>query len=280
MKVRNHKLVGGDGTPLPFQRTPNRSGKLDGGAPRFVVIHYTAGASAQSSVSWLCNPDAKASAHLVIGRDGAVTQLGGFDEKLWHAGASSWKGLNGLNGYSVGIELANWGLLKGRPGAWLTPTGRPVPDEQVLVAPHRRAPDEIRGWEVYPEAQLDACEAAVRAICAAYGLGPEAVIGHDDISWPRKTDPGPAFPMTRLRDRIEGRSTDEPAPPLRFAVSADSGLNLRSGPGLEHGAIKLLPKGAVVAPVETAGTWWLVSEVVGGVEDTTGWVHSRWLEPA
>jgi len=72
MKVVDYKLCDNAGNSVPFQESPNKSGTL---TPEYLVMHYTAGSSASSSINWLCNPDARASAHLVIGRDGDITQL-------------------------------------------------------------------------------------------------------------------------------------------------------------------------------------------------------------
>lgn len=63
-----------------------------------VVLHNTA-SSYKSAVSWLCDPRARASAHLVIGRDGRVACLVDLNKKAWHAG-------NGrINACSIGIEI-------------------------------------------------------------------------------------------------------------------------------------------------------------------------------
>lgn len=284
MKVRNHRLLLDGGAAVPLKQTPNRSGKLSGGAPKFLVIHYTAAGAASGSIRHLTSASSRASAHLVIGRDGDVTQLGRFDEKLWHAGSSRWKGIVGLNGHSVGIELANWGKLSGDAGGWKTWTGATVEDGDVVTAAHRNAPDRVFGWEVYSEAQVEACAAASRAICDAYGLGPADIIGHDDISPGRKSDPGPAWDMARFRSVVFGRAEDGdedgPETDPRWQVRSASGLNLRQGPGTDHAVVKLLADGATVAVVEQPGTWWLVAEVADGVEKDTGWVHSRWLRPA
>ena len=71
MKIVNHRLREDDGRALGFVVSPNKGGKIE---HKYLVIHYTAGRSAESSVNWFANPEAKASAHLVIGRDGSVTQ--------------------------------------------------------------------------------------------------------------------------------------------------------------------------------------------------------------
>ncbi len=280
MKVRDHRLRNDDNTVVPFESTPNKGGKLKGGKPKFVIIHYTAGGSARSAINTFRRAGANVSAHLVIGHDGEVTQMGKFDERLFHAGASQWKGLSGLNSHSVGIEIANWGKLDEGPTGWKSWAGTPVSDDRVILAAHRNAPGAVHGWEMFDGAQIDATAAAVAAIAAEYGLGPDAVLGHDDISPGRKIDPGPAWDMERFRARVFGRAEDGPEVAPAFKVTAGSGLNMRDGPGVGHAKIKKLAKGAKVVRIEADGVWWLVAEIVGGEEDQTGWVHSRWLEQA
>lgn len=83
---------------LKWRESPNRSSR--GGAHvRLLVWHETAGPYA-GSVSWLCNPKADASAHLVVREDGLeATQLVPLHEKAWHAAA--------FNPPSIGVEHAN-----------------------------------------------------------------------------------------------------------------------------------------------------------------------------
>ncbi|MFW6412754.1 MAG: N-acetylmuramoyl-L-alanine amidase [Oceanicaulis sp.] len=206
MKIVNHRLLNTDGTPVAFVRTPNQSGPI---TPRFLVIHFTAGRSLQSSVDWFSNPDAKASAHLVIGRDGAIVQTAGFNRKAWHAGKSSWNGIDGLNSCSIGIELDNAGeLRRGEAGGWTAWFGAKIDAADVVVARHRSDPESkpASGWHDYPEARLDALGEAVRALHARYRF--EDVLGHDDIAPGRKRDPGPAFPMAQFKARLLGRVDD------------------------------------------------------------------------
>jgi hypothetical protein len=52
------------------------------------------------------------------------------------------------------------------------------------------------------------------------------IVGHEEISPGRKSDPGPAFPLDKLRDRLlgSGRNEDAPAVPTEAAmVPADAG---------------------------------------------------------
>ena len=47
----------------------------------------------------------KVSAHVLIKRNGEVIQFVPFNKRAWHAGASSYKGKNDCNNFSIGIEL-------------------------------------------------------------------------------------------------------------------------------------------------------------------------------
>ena len=279
MKVSRHKLLHDGGKGVPFDETPNKSGELSGGAPKYVVVHYTAGGSANGAINVFKNRNHKASAHLVVGHDGSITQMAKFDERCWHAGRSRWAGLNGLNSHSVGIEVANWGWLEGGPGNWRSWTGTKVSDDRVVQAAHRND-GVLRGWEIYDEAQIDACVEMVRAIVEEYGLGPQHLLGHDDISPGRKQDPGPAWHMDRFRSLVFGRADDDGDIELTYRVVSRNGLNLREGPGIQHKKIKNLADGTIVMKTDTAGPWWMVSEMVDGAPDETGWVHSNWLSLA
>ncbi len=117
MKVLNHRLHKDEGTPYDFVRSPNQSDPIE---PEYLIMHYTAGRNAQSSINWLVNPQARASAHVVIGADGEITQLVAFNRKAWHAGSSQWAGRIGVNNFSIGIELDNPGALTRRSSGWFT----------------------------------------------------------------------------------------------------------------------------------------------------------------
>lgn len=109
----------------------------------------------------------RVSSHVVVGRDGTVTQYVKFTERAWHAGKSVYQGRHACNDFSVGIELE---------GTDTTP---------------------------YEAAQYSALAEVVGALCAAYSsLSPQRLVGHSDISPGRKTDPGPAFDWPRARRLI------------------------------------------------------------------------------
>ena len=94
MKVINHRLADAQGQVVRFEATGNQAGFV---RPIYLIIHYTAGTSMQAAVSWLQNKHAKASAHLIIDRDGTVVQMVPFNKVAWHAGKSRWGELSGLN---------------------------------------------------------------------------------------------------------------------------------------------------------------------------------------
>ena len=199
MRIINGLLYQVDGKQYPFVPTPNMGGRL---TPRFLVMHFTAGVSAGSAIHWMSNPEAKAAAHIVIGRDGAITQMVPFEQVAWHAGKSSWQGLDNLNRHSIGIELDNPGRLVPSGEAWVSDPKNPkhkYSSSEVLVATHKHetAPS---GWYKYPEVQLRAAQELAALLARTYAL--QDILGHEDIAPGRKADPGPAFPMDRFRATV------------------------------------------------------------------------------
>jgi N-acetylmuramoyl-L-alanine amidase len=198
--VQNHRLLR-NGAAVAYKPTPNLGGALK---PEILVMHFTGSSSAASAISWLANPAAKASAHLVIAEDGTVTQLAPFNKVTWHAGKSSYHGRENCNRFSIGIELANAGqLARAGNGGFVERLGsKAVPPAEVIIARHKNGGGE-QPWEKYDPRQMEAAIAAAQAIVAAYKL--RDIVGHDDIAPGRKSDPGPAFPMDGFKGRILGR---------------------------------------------------------------------------
>lgn len=177
----------------------------NGGSPmrtrRAVVIHFTAGATAHSSINYWKQP-AQAridlGAHIIIDRDGTIYQCRAFNRTISHAGKSRWIDPNtgikykSCNGFTIGIELANAGddpavikiaeKLDGYAG--------------TVQAKHRNG-GPVKTWEKYSESQYSACLSVVQQLVERYNL--DDITGHDCIAPERKNDPGPAFPMQRIR---------------------------------------------------------------------------------
>ncbi|MEK1852072.1 MAG: N-acetylmuramoyl-L-alanine amidase [Phyllobacterium sp.] len=85
---------------------------------------------------------ANVSAHLVVRRDGCITQCVPFNVVAWHAGRSQWISRNGtrfagLNSNSIGIEIENWGPLHRSGGSWVSWTGAGVDGSKVIEAGHK-----------------------------------------------------------------------------------------------------------------------------------------------
>jgi N-acetylmuramoyl-L-alanine amidase len=278
LSIKNHRLLQG-GEKVPYIGSPY-IGSTFSKPPKIMVVHFTYGASARSSAEWFRSKDNKgSSAHIVIDRDGSCLQCVDLNKIAWHAGDSRLGDLVGLNKYSLGIELANWGYLKQSGSGWTCYTGLRI--DHPLMAVHRNGnPDKVRtpiGWESYPEEQFIAAAAVAKALVDAYGI--DQIVGHDEISVGRKWDPGPAFDMSRFRARVFGDREQEGD--VRCCVAVQEGLNLRSGPGTDASIIELLPDGTVLEPIEESGNWMCVS-VIGsdGRPHRTGWVHSRYVARA
>lgn len=173
---------------------------------RFLVMHYTAGMTAQSSVDfWKSKEAGGANAHIVIDRDGKIIQCRAFNRTAGHAGVSAWKHngtrYDGLNNCSIGVELANAGDSV-KNGLLF---GKYKPTNQLTTNVHKWEPKVRKTWEEYSTAQLQAAMALAVLLVNTYNL--DDVVGHEDIAPPGlrkhgdwKPDPGPLFPMQTLRN--------------------------------------------------------------------------------
>ncbi len=263
--IKNHRLVG-DG--CSFQATPNIGGPL---SPRYLVMHYTAGRSLESSVASLCTkkPSGNASAHIVLGRDGRIVQLAPFNVVTWHAGVSAWDGLTGLNSHSIGIEMDNAGALDRVGAQYMSWFKQAYPEDQVHVGAHPQG-GPVRGWHAYSGVQIERAIELAELLVSTYGL--QEVLGHEDIAPGRKSDPGPAFPMAALRSQAFGREDD--ALPRRW-VNAST-LNIRSAPdGLAAVVAPPLARGTELLLLEIGSRWSRVE--VAGPTDLEGWVNNSFL---
>lgn len=104
------------------------------------------------------------SAHLLIQRDGRITQFVPLHMRAWHAGQSYCEGRARVNDFSIGIELE---------GTDDTP---------------------------FEDAQYGALTLVTHAIMDAYAaITANRIYGHSDIAPGRKLDPGPFFDWARYR---------------------------------------------------------------------------------
>ena len=172
--------------------SPNYDARPDGVEPELIVVHGISLPPGEFGGPWIeqlfmntlpldRHPyfaeigELRVSSHLLVARDGRVTQFVKFTDRAWHAGQSSYQGRSACNDFSIGVELEGVDTL------------------------------------AYEQAQYDALAEVVAALCDAYPrLSPERLVGHSDISPGRKTDPGPAFDWERAR-RCIGAACGTPA---------------------------------------------------------------------
>ena len=266
MDIKDNWFVASDKEAVEIKKSPNHSGKFRNNLPDTIVLHYTAGASVNSCVNWLCNPAAKASAHLIIGKNGEVVQLVGFDTVAWHAGKSEWKGRKNLNQFSVGIELDNAGLLEKRADGYYTHFNKKIENDQVILATHKNNTTE-EAWEAFTPKQLEVVQQICTLLIDKYNI--KEIVGHDDIAPQRKVDPGPAFPFNKVVNAILFPNQENSEP--KGVVTADL-LNIRSANTTDSLPIASpLVKGTKLTVKETKGDWAYVETKL------EGWVNTKWI---
>ncbi|MBN8980215.1 MAG: N-acetylmuramoyl-L-alanine amidase, partial [Rhizobiales bacterium] len=149
-----------------FAASPNhepRSAAVD-----MIVLHYTGMATAKGALERLCDPEAKVSAHYLVGEDGAITQMVAEDRRAYHAGVSSWQGTTDINSRSIGIEIVNGGHDFGCPD--------------------------------FPPQQIDAVIRLCQDVQSRFAIPQANVLAHSDIAPSRKQDPGEKFPWKVLHE--------------------------------------------------------------------------------
>ena len=164
--------------------SPNHDARPPGTVPSLVVVHgisvppdvfdgdgvvrlFTNTLDAAEHPHYAAIAQLRVSAHFFIRRDGALIQFVPCAARAWHAGLSSWRGRDGCNDFSIGIELE---------GA-----------------------DDVP----YTVVQYEVLAELLQALKRRYPI--EAAVGHSDVAPGRKTDPGPAFDWGRLARLVGAR---------------------------------------------------------------------------
>lgn len=109
----------------------------------------------------------RVSSHFYIRRDGTLIQFVPCRLRAWHAGQSEWKGRQGCNDFSIGIEL------------------------------------EGTEEEPFEPSQYQRLAELTRLLQAQYPI--KAIVGHSDIAPGRKTDPGRFFDWPLFHSLIQPR---------------------------------------------------------------------------
>ena len=186
-------------------------GKYRKGYPEGAIVHFTAGASASSSLSWGIK---KGYMFFVIDRNGDVYQNFDLDEWGYHAGTSAWKGLPGsVSNELVGIEIDNSGRLRKKSGRWESWFGRVIPVANTRTIKKARYKGEVPAtYEKYTPEQEKSLIALLKWL---ENNNPEVfkfdlVLGHDEVrtaagKYGSKNDPGGALSMSmdKLREKLK-----------------------------------------------------------------------------
>jgi len=262
-----------DGEAVAYQASPNRSSVI---RPEGIILHDTAGRLDKgNSVDWFLQKRAKASAHLVLERDGSVMQMVPFNIKAWHAGKSILDGRSGCNGFSIGIEIVNPGRMDKVEGGfqpWFKKLYTPT-DGDIRAASSRHHGDGY--WMDYSEAQIEAVSGICSALVGKFGMS--FIQPHWFVSPGRKRDTNPLFPLDNVRNLAFGREDDVSESALR-QVNATS-LNVRGGPGVAFEKMDWGPLtgGSEVTVMdqdvdEQGRTWSFIQQA-----ENKGWVSDKYL---
>ncbi len=110
----------------------------------------------------------KVSSHLLIKRDGSITQFVPFNKKAWHAGISTFRGREDCNEFSIGIEL--------------------------------EGTDESK----YEKEQYESLISVTKELMSFFpDIKKDTIVGHSDIAPDRKTDPGKSFDWSYFRSNLD-----------------------------------------------------------------------------
>ncbi len=136
--------------PEVYKASPNQSGTIK---PKYVILHHSSG-SHDGTRSWILNASSKVSYHYLIAADGSRTQFVYDKKRAWHAGRSSWKGVSGLNGHSIGISFYG--------------------------DTNKRTPSAV---------EIDSAAKKCKYLMDKFDLGIEKILSHKMIAPNRKNDP-------------------------------------------------------------------------------------------
>jgi len=138
---------------------------------QFIILHYTQTLNIEKAIDLLTSKNRKVSCHFVIDTNGQIYNLVSESKRAWHAGESSWKGLQDMNSRSIGIEIVN-------------------PGEKKLKS--------------YPKAQIDQLINLIHFLEEKFKIPYYNILGHSDIAPHRKIDPGKHFPWKKLHKKKIG----------------------------------------------------------------------------
>ena len=139
---------------------------------KYIVFHYTGMSSETKAINRLTDDKSKVSCHYFIKKSGEIILMVPEIYEAWHAGISNWKKDRFLNKSSIGIEISNKG--------------------------HRF------GYENYSKKQILSLIKLSRLLIKKFKIKSSNIVGHSDIAFDRKVDPGEKFPWKFLSKKKIG----------------------------------------------------------------------------
>ena len=139
---------------------------------KFLIFHYTGMSNEKKAINKLTNEKSKVSSHYFIKRNGEIILMVPELYIAWHAGKSKWKNYNLLNSNSIGIEISNKG--------------------------HQF------GYQNYSANQIRSLIKLSKILIKKYKIKSKNILGHSDVAYNRKKDPGEKFPWKLLSKKRIG----------------------------------------------------------------------------
>ncbi len=140
---------------------------------KYLIIHYTGMKDEKKAIHRLTDKKSKVSCHYFIKINGEIILLVPESYIAWHAGVSSWKNKKSLNKFSIGIEIHNKG--------------------------------HDHGYSKFTEAQINSTIVLCKKLIKKYKISNNNILGHSDIAYNRKKDPGEKFPWKKLANNKIGK---------------------------------------------------------------------------
>lgn len=199
--------------PIRELASPNQDDRPNGCPIDMVILHYTGMRTAGEAIDRLRDPAARVSSHYVVDEDGDVVRLVPEARRAFHAGVSHWRGHQGLNGRSIGIEMVN--------------------------------PGHGNGYRDFPVLQLvSVCDLCLE-ILSRHAVPARNFVGHADVAPDRKEDPGEKFDWEGLARNGVGLWPDG-APDLGTGGAVRDPAALRDvRAALAHIGYAVVPEGAL-----------------------------------
>ena len=139
---------------------------------KYIVYHYTGMRSESKAIKRLTDDRAKVSCHYFIKRNGQIILMVPELYEAWHAGKSKWKKDISLNRNSIGVEITNKG--------------------------------HEFGYQNYSKKQISSLIKLTKYLIKKYKIKSSNILGHSDIAFDRKKDPGEKFPWKYLASKKIG----------------------------------------------------------------------------